>query len=115
MPRAGSCAQPHVALETVERGSPRPARADAAAKEAPKEAPKEEAPKEAAPKPTPFGALKALSGELGVPKRDRDQITTIVKAQILRGRAPTADRTEGDARGAGTGLGSDVVVVSQLT
>ena len=49
-------------------------------------------PKEAAPKPTPFGALKALSGELGVPKRDRDQITTIVKAQILRGRAPTADR-----------------------
>ena len=49
-------------------------------------------PKEAAPKPTPFGALKALSGELGVPKRDRDQITTIVKAQILKGRAPTADR-----------------------
>ena len=33
-----------------------------------------------------------MSGELGVPKRDRDQITTIVKAQILRGRAPTADR-----------------------
>jgi len=50
------------------------------------------APKQTAPKPTPFGALKALAGELGVPKSDRDRVTVLVKAQILQGRAPTADR-----------------------